>query len=46
MQTKNISKILKILSKNARIPLIDIAEKLKTPERTIAFRKKQNNPRL
>ena len=33
--------ILKILSKNARIPLIEIAERLKTPERTIAFRIKQ-----
>ena len=31
-------KILKLLDKNARIPLIDIADKLKTPERTIAFR--------
>jgi len=34
-------KILRILSKNARIPLIEIAEKLKTPERTIAFRIKK-----
>ncbi len=33
--------ILKILSKNARIPLIEIAEQLKTPERTIAFRIKR-----
>jgi Lrp/AsnC family leucine-responsive transcriptional regulator len=33
--------ILRLLSKNARMPLIDIAEKLKTPERTIAFRIKQ-----
>lgn len=31
-------KILKLLDKNARIPLIEIADKLKTPERTIAFR--------
>ncbi len=34
-------KILRILSKNARTPLIEIAEKLKTPERTIAFRIKR-----
>lgn len=33
--------ILQILSKNAKTPLIDIAEKLKTPERTIAFRIKK-----
>lgn len=31
-------KILKLLDKNARIPLIEIADKLKTPERTVAFR--------
>lgn len=30
--------ILRLLSKNARMPLIDIADKLKTPPRTIAFR--------
>jgi len=34
-------KILRILAKNARMPLIEIAEKLKTPERTIAFRIKK-----
>jgi len=34
-------KILRLLAKNARMPLIEIAEKLKTPERTIAFRIKQ-----
>ncbi len=33
--------ILKILAKNARIPLIEISEKLKTPARTIAFRIKE-----
>ncbi|UCD21143.1 MAG: Lrp/AsnC family transcriptional regulator [archaeon] len=34
-------KILKLLARNARIPIIDIAEKLKVPERTIAYRIKQ-----
>jgi DNA-binding Lrp family transcriptional regulator len=34
-------KILRLLAKNARMPLIDISTKLKTPERTIAFRIKQ-----
>lgn len=34
-------KILRLLAKNARIPLIEIAEKLKTPARTIAFRIKK-----
>lgn len=34
-------KILRLLSKNARMPLIDLTEKLKTPERTIAFRIKR-----
>ncbi len=34
-------KILKMLAKNARVSILDIAEKLKTPERTIAFRIKQ-----
>jgi DNA-binding Lrp family transcriptional regulator len=34
-------KILKLLAQNARMPLIDIADKIKTPERTIAFRIKQ-----
>jgi Lrp/AsnC family transcriptional regulator, leucine-responsive regulatory protein len=34
-------KILKMLAKNARTSILDIAEKLKTPERTIAFRIKQ-----
>ena len=33
--------ILRILSKNAKTPLIDIAEKLKSPERTISFRIKK-----
>lgn len=33
--------ILKLLSKNARMPLLDISEKLKTPPRTVAFRIKQ-----
>jgi DNA-binding Lrp family transcriptional regulator len=33
--------ILRLLSKNARMPLIEIAEKLKTPERTVAFRIKK-----
>ncbi len=33
--------ILKILSKNSRIPLIDISKKLFIPERTIAFRIKK-----
>jgi len=33
--------ILRLLSKNARMPLIEISEKLKTPERTIAFRIKK-----
>ncbi len=33
--------ILKLLDKNARIPLIEIAQKTNTPERTIAFRIKQ-----
>lgn len=33
--------ILRMLSKNAKTPLIDIAETLKTPERTIAFRIKK-----
>ncbi len=31
-------KILQIISKDSRVSLIDIAEKLKTPERTVAFR--------
>ncbi len=31
-------KILELLSKNARIPLIEISERLKIPPRTIAFR--------
>jgi len=31
-------KILNLLAKDARIPLIDLAEKLKRPERTVAFR--------
>jgi DNA-binding Lrp family transcriptional regulator len=34
-------KILRLLSDNARIPLIEMSEKLKTPPRTIAFRIKQ-----
>jgi Lrp/AsnC family transcriptional regulator, leucine-responsive regulatory protein len=34
-------KILRLLSKNARTSILDIAEKLKKPERTIAFRIKQ-----
>lgn len=34
-------KILRILAENARIPLIEIAEKLKADDRTIAFRIKQ-----
>ncbi len=34
-------KILKLLAKNARMPLIEISEKLKTPERTVAFRIKK-----
>lgn len=34
-------KILRLLSKNTKIPIIDMAEILKTPERTIAFRIKQ-----
>jgi DNA-binding Lrp family transcriptional regulator len=34
-------KILRLLAKNARIPLIEIAEKTNTPERTVAFRIKQ-----
>jgi len=34
-------KILKALAKNARMPLIDLAEKVKTPERTVAFRLKR-----
>ena len=34
-------KILRILAKDARIPLIEIAEKLKTPVRTVAFRIKK-----
>ncbi|MDP4039389.1 MAG: winged helix-turn-helix transcriptional regulator [Candidatus Pacearchaeota archaeon] len=34
-------KILNILAKNARIPLIEISDKLKTPVRTIAFRIKE-----
>ena len=34
-------KILRLLAKNARMPLIDISSKLKTPARTIAFRIKQ-----
>lgn len=33
--------ILKILAKDARIPLIEISDKLKTPVRTIAFRIKE-----
>ena len=34
-------KVLNILAKNARIPLIEISDKLKTPVRTIAFRIKE-----
>ncbi|MFC1682033.1 winged helix-turn-helix transcriptional regulator [Nanoarchaeota archaeon] len=34
-------KILNILAKNARIPLIEISDKLKVPVRTIAFRIKE-----
>ena len=34
-------RILKMLAKNARVSVLDISEKLKTPERTIAFRIKQ-----
>ena len=34
-------KILKLLAKNARMPLIEISEKLKVPPRTIAFRMKK-----
>jgi len=34
-------KILRILAKDARKPIIEIAEQTKTPERTIAFRIKQ-----
>jgi DNA-binding Lrp family transcriptional regulator len=33
--------ILNILAKNARIPLVEISDKLKTPVRTIAFRIKE-----
>ncbi|MFZ5955187.1 MAG: Lrp/AsnC family transcriptional regulator [Nanoarchaeota archaeon] len=33
--------ILKILSKNARMPIIEISQKLNIPERTIAFRIRQ-----
>lgn len=33
--------ILKLLSKNARMPLLEVSERLKTPPRTIAFRIKQ-----
>jgi len=33
--------ILRLIATNARIPLIDISEKLKAPERTVAFRIKQ-----
>lgn len=33
--------ILRLIAKNARMPLVDISVKLKTPERTIAFRIKQ-----
>jgi DNA-binding Lrp family transcriptional regulator len=34
-------KILRLLSKNARMPLIEISSKLKIPERTVAFRIKR-----
>jgi len=34
-------KILSILAKNARMPIVEIAEKLKADDRTIAFRIKQ-----
>lgn len=34
-------KILNLLSKNARLPIIDISEKLLIPERTVAFRIKK-----
>lgn len=34
-------KILRLLSKNARMPLIEISSKLKIPERTVAFRIKK-----
>jgi len=34
-------KILRLLAKNARMPLIEISEKLKTPPRTISFRIKK-----
>jgi DNA-binding Lrp family transcriptional regulator len=34
-------KILNILAKNARMPLVEISDKLKTPVRTIAFRIKE-----
>lgn len=34
-------RILRLLAKNARTPLIDISGKLKTPERTVAFRIKK-----
>ena len=35
------SKVLKLLAKNARIPIIEISQKLNIPPRTIAFRIKQ-----
>ena len=34
-------KILEILTKNSRVPLIDVAEKISMPERTVAFRIKK-----
>ena len=34
-------KILRLLSKNARMPIIEMSKKLKTPERTVAFRIKK-----
>ena len=34
-------KILRIIAENARMPLIEIADKLKADDRTIAFRIKQ-----
>ncbi len=34
-------KILRLLAKNARMPLIEISSKLKIPERTVAFRIKK-----
>ncbi|MBW2990294.1 Lrp/AsnC family transcriptional regulator [Candidatus Woesearchaeota archaeon] len=34
-------KILKLIAKNSRVPIIELSKKLKTPPRTIAFRIKQ-----